>query len=52
MDSKIQEVIKALRRLFNTYELDLPCTDSLDVLHKSVEALEKEFIYRTAKNTD
>jgi hypothetical protein len=36
------EAIKALKRLFNTYELDLPCTDSLDVLHKSIEALEKQ----------
>ena len=38
----IQEAIQGLKNLFSEYELDLPNTDSLEVLHMAFEALEKQ----------
>lgn len=37
-----QEAIKGLNNLFSEHELTLPCTDSLEILHMSVNALEKQ----------
>lgn len=37
-----QEAIKGLNNLFSEYELTLPCTDSLEILHMAVAALEKQ----------
>lgn len=36
------EVIKRLKNLFNAHELDLPETESLEVLHTAIAALEKQ----------
>lgn len=38
----IEEAIKGLKNLFSEHELDLPFTDSLEVLHKALNALEKQ----------
>lgn len=40
------EAIQALKTLFAEKELDLPCTDSLEVLHVAVKALEDVQAYR------
>lgn len=37
-----EEAIKGLKNLFSEYELDLPYTDSLEILHLSIEAIEKQ----------
>ena len=37
-----QEAIKGLNKLFSEHELTLPCTDSLEILHMSVVALERQ----------
>lgn len=37
-----QEAIQGLKNLFSEHELDLPCTDSLEVLNMAIEALEKQ----------
>ena len=37
-----QEAIDGLKNLFSEHELDLPCTDSLKILHIAIEALEKQ----------
>ena len=37
-----QEAIKNLKHLFGEYELDLPCTDSLETLQVVISALEKQ----------
>lgn len=37
-----QEAINGLKRLFSEHELDLPCTDSLEVLNMAIKALEKQ----------
>lgn len=37
-----QEAIKGLKNLFSEHELTLPCTDSLEILHMAVSALEKQ----------
>ena len=39
---KIEEAIKGLKNLFSEHELTLPCTDSLEILHMAIEALEKQ----------
>ena len=36
------EAIKGLNNLFSEHELTLPCTDSLDILHMAVAAMEKQ----------
>ena len=36
------EAIKGLSNLFSEHELTLPCTDSLEILHMAVAALEKQ----------
>lgn len=36
-----QETIQGLKNLFSEHELDLPCMDSLEILHMAIEALEK-----------
>lgn len=40
------EAIKGLKNLFSEHELDLPCTDSLEVLHMAIQALEEVQQYR------
>ena len=37
-----QEAIKNLKHVFSKYELDLPCTDALEILHMTISALEKQ----------
>ena len=37
-----QETIQGLKNLFSEHELDLPCMDSLEILHMAIEALEKQ----------
>lgn len=37
-----QEVINGLKKLFSEHELDLPCTDSFEILNMAIEALEKQ----------
>lgn len=37
-----QEAINGLKNLFSEHELDLPCTDSLEVLNMAINALEKQ----------
>lgn len=37
-----KEAIKGLNNLFSEHELTLPCTDSLEILHMAVSALEKQ----------
>lgn len=37
-----QEAIKGLNNLFSEHELTLPCTESLEILHMSVAALERQ----------
>ena len=37
-----QEAIDGLKNLFREYELDLPCTDSLEILHMAIDSLEKQ----------
>lgn len=41
-----QEVINGLNLLFGEYELNLPCTDSLEILRIAVNALEEIQQYR------
>lgn len=36
------EAIKGLGYLFSEHELNLPCTDSLEILHMAVSALSKQ----------
>ena len=35
------KAISGLKRLFSEHELDLPCTESLEVLHTAINALEE-----------
>lgn len=42
-----QEAISGLKRLFSEHELDLPCTESLEVLHTAIKALEEVQQYRS-----
>lgn len=44
-----QEAINGLKRLFGEYELDLPCTDSLEVLDMAIKALEKQILKNKQK---
>ena len=37
----IDEVIDGLKRIFSNYELDLPCTDSLDIESEIIVLLEE-----------
>ena len=37
-----REAINGLKNLFSEHELTLPNTDSLEVLHMAIEALEKQ----------
>lgn len=37
-----QEAIDGLKKLFSEHELDLPCTDSLEILHMAIDSLEKQ----------
>ena len=37
----IDGAIDGLKRIFGNYELDLPCTDSLDVESEIIDKLEK-----------
>ena len=39
---EIKEGIIRLKRLFSNYELDLPNTDSLEILDMAIQALEKQ----------
>lgn len=41
-----KEVIEGLKNLFSEHELDLPCTDSLEILHTAIKALEEIQKYR------
>ena len=38
----IQEAIDGLKNLFSEHELDLPCTDSLEMLNMAITVLEKQ----------
>lgn len=38
----VKEIIEGLKRLFSEKELDLPNTDSLEILNVTVEMLEKQ----------
>lgn len=37
----IDEAIDGLKRIFSNYELDLPCTDSLEILSSTICKLEE-----------
>lgn len=37
-----QETIQGLKNLFSEHELDLPCMDSLEILHMAIKALENQ----------
>lgn len=37
-----KKLIEDLKRLFSNYELDLPNTDSLEILNRTIEALEQQ----------
>lgn len=45
----VEEGIKGLRNLFSEYELDLPDTDSLEILHMATNALEKRISIKPQK---
>lgn len=47
-----QEAIKGLNNLFSEHELTLPCTDSLEILHMSVVALEKQIPKKIVHNPE
>lgn len=47
-----QEAIKGLNNLFSEHELTLPCTDSLEILHMSVAALEKQIPKKIVHNPE
>lgn len=42
----MNEAINGLKHLFSEYELDLPCTDSLEIEHMAIKALEEIQQYR------
>ncbi len=44
------KAISGLKRLFSEHELDLPCTESLEVLHTAIKALEEVQQYREMDN--
>lgn len=39
---KTEEAVKGLKNLFDEYELDLPFTDSVEILNISIQALKKQ----------
>ena len=46
----IDEAIDGLKRIFSNYELDLPCTDSLDIESGIIVLLEELKAYRENSN--
>ena len=46
----IDEVIDGLKSIFSNYELDLPCTDSLDIESKIIVLLEELKLSRQELN--
>ena len=46
----IDEAIDGLKRIFSNYELDLPCTDSLDIESRIIVLLEELKAYRENSN--